>query len=77
MKERVDVRKLNILHHLKNLESESLGGEIYDLQVKYNFPGLVNECREMLDIYNLPNIIDGRGNQTYSKTIWKIWLRQQ
>ena len=35
MKERVDVRKLNILHHLKNLESESLGGEIYDLQVKY------------------------------------------
>ena len=58
MKERIHQNKLNFLHHLKSLGTESLASEIYRAQVKYDFPGLVKECRALLSIYDLPNIID-------------------
>ena len=37
MIERVHVRNLNLLYHLKNLEPGSLGAEFYNQQVQYNF----------------------------------------
>ena len=43
MKAKVHVKKLNILHHLKNLDSQSLGNEFYTLQVQLNLPGLIKE----------------------------------
>ena len=36
MIERVHVRNLNLLYHLKNLEPGSLGAEFYNQQVQYN-----------------------------------------
>ena len=74
MKETIDVRKLNLLHHLKNLNSDSLGHEFYHLQVKYNFPGLVKECRTLIKTYSLPNIIDE--NLNFPKQKWKQLVKK-
>ena len=69
MEERIDQRKLNLLFHLKNLETSSLANGIYNLQREYNFPGLVEECRVLLSKYNLQNIIDEESR--ISKLQWK------
>jgi hypothetical protein len=74
MKERIDQKKLNFLHHLKNLESESLAAEIYELQAKYNFPGLVSECRKLILLYGLPNIIDEQ--IILSRQKWKRLVKE-
>ena len=73
MKERLHQKKLNFLHHLKSLESESLAAEIYEVQAKYNFPGLVSECRKLIALYALPNIID---EQTVSQQTWKKLVKK-
>ena len=74
MKERIDQKKLNFLHHLRNLESETLAAEIYELQVKYNFPGLVGKCRKLIVFYGLPNIIDEQ--IVLSKQSWKKLVKE-
>ena len=74
MEERVHKKKLNFLFHLKSIESESLAGEILNLQIKYGFPGLVSECRELIKLYKLPDIIEE--NKQLSKHQWKILVRK-
>ena len=46
VREKIHVKKLTFIHYLKNLNPESLGAEIYSLQVRSRFPGLVNEFRD-------------------------------
>ena len=51
---RLDFGSLTIkerIYHLQNLDAGSLASEIYRAQVKFKFPGLVNECRELIRIY--------------------------
>ena len=67
--EKIHVKKLYLLHHLKHLDKESLGAEFYEIQAKLRFPGLINECRNLIKFYSLPNIIDLSIN--YSKQAWK------
>ena len=69
MKEKIHIRKLCFLHHLKHLGKSSLGAEFYDIQVKLKYSGLVNECRNLIRFYDLPNIIDP--NIDHSKQVWK------
>ena len=68
MREKIHVKRLNLLQHLKNLKPDSLGSEFYNLQVKYNFPGLVEECRALIKMHCLPDIIDE--NLNFSKHSW-------
>ena len=56
------------------MESESLAGEIINIQIKFGFPWLVIECRELIQMYQLPNIIDEDIN--LSKCQWKILVRK-
>jgi hypothetical protein len=73
MVERVAQKKLNFIHHLMKLrdcqESESLAGEVFDLQARYGFPGLVSECNKLMKTYGLPNIV--QDNLGLSKFVWK------
>ena len=69
MIEKVHIRKLNLIHHLKYLKTDSLGAEFYSQQVQYNFPGLVKEGRTLIKRYSLPDIIDG--GIDVSKNSWK------
>ena len=54
-------------------EKDSLAGEIFDIQAKYDFPGLVTECRKFLHTYDLPNIIDRKAE--VSKNQWKSLVK--
>ena len=74
MREKIHVRKLNFLLHLKTLPSSSLGGEFFDAQVKMNFPGLVKECKELLKFYNLPDITLGKNK--FTKVSWKNLVKK-
>ena len=74
MKERIHQNKLNFIHHLRSLETESLASEIYRGQVKYDFPGFVKECRALITLYDLPNIIDDE--TVYSKVNWKKLVKE-
>ena len=73
MEERVEQKKLNFIHHLiylrDNQESESLAGEIFDLQNRYGFPGLVSECKGLIKAYGLPDVLNEKLN--LSKAAWK------
>ena len=74
MKEKIHIKKLTFLYHLKNLQSGSLASEIFDLQVKYNFPGLITECRNLLKLYNLPDIVNSSPDLT--KNQWKTRVKK-
>ena len=50
-------------------EIESLASEIFDLQNRYGFPGLVSECKGLIKTYGLPYILNGQLN--LSKVAWK------
>ena len=64
MEERINSQKLNLLFHIRNLDSSSLAKEIYEIQRDLNYPGLVKECRSLIIKYHLPNIIDNATNMT-------------
>ena len=74
MKEKIDQRKLNFIYHIKTLERGSLAGEMYDLQVKYDFPGLVSEGKKLISMYRLPDIIEENASMT--KLAWKRLVRE-
>jgi hypothetical protein len=74
MEERIEKRKLNLLFHLRNLETSSLANEVYEMQKLYNFPGLVSECRKLIIKFGLPNIIDTDTKMT--KLQWKNLVKK-
>ena len=74
MKEKVHIKKLNLLNHLKNLPTNSLASEFYHTQAKLNFPGLIKECRNLIKIYGLPDIIDSEQNP--SKESWNNLVKK-
>ena len=66
MKHRIVQKKLLLLHHIANLDNNSLAKKIFDVQTKLSFPGLVEECQEYLVMF-------GAGLLTnYTKQQWKI-----
>ena len=57
MEKQIEQRKLLFLYHLITLPSISLANQVFLEQRDNNFPGLVTECQEMIEKYNLPDII--------------------
>jgi hypothetical protein len=74
MQERIHQIKLNFIYHLKTLNKGSLASEIYEIQAKYDLPGLVKECRQLMRLYDLPDVIDG--NVKTTKVGWKNMVRK-
>ena len=71
---RVFQKKLNFLHHLVNLDKNSLANEIFCIQKENNLPGFVKECRKLLDLFSLPNIIED--DCPFSKLQWKRLIKE-
>ena len=65
MKNRIMKRKLNLLHHLHSLTNDSLAKEVMEIQYKFEMPGLVSECKDLLNHLGIANI------STYSKPQFK------
>ena len=65
MKFRILKKKLLFLHHLSTLPDQSLAREIFEIQKIFEFPGLVQECRETLLKMGTTDITK------FSKSQWK------
>ena len=61
---------------LRPFHKDSLAAEIYEVQAKLNFPGLVSEFRELLKYYGLPDIIDEKISVCVSKKQWKSRVKK-
>ena len=68
----IEQRKLMFIHHLIKLPEKSLATQIYDQQKDLDFLGLVKECKDLIQYYNLldttntmslkePMVISGQG----------------
>ena len=68
--ETIHVKSLMFLHFLQSQNPQSLSHQIYLLQLKNNYPGLVTNCRQLIKMYQLPNIID-EPSLNFSKKKWK------
>ena len=64
-------RKMLFLHHLINLDENSLAKEIFDVQQADNLPGLVSECKALIKQLKLPNIFEKKVSCGLSKLSWK------
>ena len=49
MKHRVEKQKVMLIHHLKNLDQQTLAGQVYDQQKKNDRPGLGRECQDIYE----------------------------
>ena len=59
MEHRINEYKLIFLHYLIEQKDEILSKEFFNIQKSLNFPGFVFEARNLIELYGLPNIIDG------------------
>ena len=73
MENRIAQKKLNLLVHLKTLNDDSLAKEIYNEQLKNNWPGLVNEGKELCDKLFLPDITRDREEEESTKKQKRQW----
>ena len=64
MKYRIMKRKLLFFHHLENLPSDSLAKEVFEVQKALNLPGLVKECVNILNEFEMSDI------KRFSKLQW-------
>ena len=65
MEVRIDKKKLLFYYHVLNLPDNSLAKIIATTQIKFNYPGLMTECKMLLIKYDLPELED------HSKVQWK------
>ena len=56
MKFRIIAKKLLFVHHLTNLEDQSLAKEVLALHDHHNLPGLMAGCKDYFQKYQLPGI---------------------
>ena len=63
--------KLLFLHHLETLPDDSLAKEVYDVQQRLAFPGLVQECNDFMVMFGITRI------KQYSKIQWKTLVKNK
>ena len=70
---RIDKSKLALIHHIKNLDNASLAKQIYEEQTSYGWPGLVSECVDIMEEWEITDITQGKDN--FSKQQWKTKVK--
>ena len=60
MENRIIERKLNFILHLQNLDENALAKEVYNEQLKHEWPGLTKEAKYLCQEMNLPDITKER-----------------
>ena len=72
MQYRIELKQLNLLHHLRKLKDDNLAKEVFNVQNKYKFPGLITDMRKVIIRLKLPNIIDST-ELNYTASEYKKW----
>jgi len=73
MKYRIQMKKLLFLHHLKSLDDKALAKQVFTIQNNQKLPGLVEECKDLIVKYRLPNVI----KEEIDKNVWKRKVKQK
>ena len=76
IKFRIIVKKLCLAKHITSLEEGSLAKETYETQLKYSFPGLATDAKQLIKSLNLPDITEKEVCNTYSKLTWKNLVKK-
>ena len=72
MEHRVAMKKLTFYHHLRSLPPSALAFQISEIQSSLGLPGLVQECKELLTKYNIPD-----ATSEYTKNRWKNLVKRK
>ena len=75
MSYRVEEKKLLFLHQLISLPEDTLAKQFYVQQKCNNFPGLILECQQILNKYNLTDITQSKELPT--KITWKKMVKSK
>ena len=68
MNHRINVKKLNFIHYVVNLDDSILAKEIFNMQKCFNFPGFIPEAKKLLEFYGLPEM---SSMSVIGKAAWK------
>ena len=68
---RIILKKLTFYHHLLHLDDNSLAKQIFIIQEKLSYPGLVKECRELIQELRLSDA------RILSKKQWKSIVKRR
>ena len=71
------IKKLCLTKHIKSLHEGSLAKEIMETQLKFQFPELVSESKQIINDLKLPNILNNDINKQYSKLKWKKLVKEE
>ena len=74
MEHKVNVKKLTFSHYLSNLDDSVLAKEIFTIQKELKFPGFLPEIQNLIEFYDLPNIIDE--NCVLTKGKWTSLVKE-
>jgi len=58
MKYRIFEKQLNFVGHISKLKETTLAKQIFQQQKEYNFPGLINDTKQLIQKLELPDIIE-------------------
>ena len=72
MSYRVIWRKLEFMWTLVNMDEGSLAKEIFMIQKSHELPGLVQECKQWIKEYDLPDVLEKK----MSKNEWKQLVKK-
>ena len=70
MEHRIAMKKLQFYHHIRHRDPESLASLNAELQEECGFPGLLQECKKLLQSYRISD--DAR---ILSKSCWKRMVK--
>ena len=76
MEHRIAMKKLLFYHHIKHLEKRSLASMIADIQEKLSFPGLMQECVNLMSKYNIKENVCLLSKLAWKKVVKKYIMRQ-
>ena len=72
---KIIARKLNLFHHILNLDEGELSKKIMEEQIKMKFPGLAIEAQQYIKEFELPDITD-KNAKKLSSISWKNMVKK-
>ena len=73
LENKIKMKKLNLIFHIKSLDDSCIAKEILNEQIKHGWPGLAQECGDLCEELNIPDI---RSETNHSKSSWNHMVKK-
>ena len=77
IKHQIYKANLNLLFHIRSLQDPSLAKQVYDQQLKYSWPGLVQEGQEICEKLGIPDVTKVKADKLELKNMVKKACREE